>query len=153
AQGQDRIGPEDADLPRARDHQAALRPQGRLYLHAGRGGPHLQGDPRTRPPDRSQGGAQATAPGPQSPARRLPRRGQATPLRPTPPVKRPAVFFGRRTSEKYKAKSTKTTAPALSFRLERWICNFDWGNHAGRGSDTARDPPTATSGQGSDRAY
>ena len=58
-------------LPRARDHQAALRPGRRLHLHAGRGRPHLQGDPRTRPPDRGQGRPQAAASGPQPAARRV----------------------------------------------------------------------------------
>ena len=60
--------PEDPHLSRARDHPAAVRPGRRLHLHAGRGGPHLQGHPRTRPADRSQGRPQAAAPGPQQAA-------------------------------------------------------------------------------------
>ena len=59
------------DLPRARDHQAALRPGGRLHLHAGGSGPHLQGHARARPPDRGEGRAQAPAPGAQPAARRF----------------------------------------------------------------------------------
>ena len=35
----------------------------RLQLHAGRGRPDLQGDPRTGPPDRGEGGREAPAPG------------------------------------------------------------------------------------------
>ena len=53
------------ELSRARDHQAPLRPGRRLQLHAGRSGAHLQGDPRTHPPDRSQGRPQAAAAQPQ----------------------------------------------------------------------------------------
>ena len=49
------------ELPRARNHQAPLRAGRRLQLHAGRSGPHLQGDPRAHPPDRGQGGPQAPA--------------------------------------------------------------------------------------------
>ena len=73
AQGQDRPGAQDADLPRARDHQAPLRPGRRLHLHARRSRPHLQGDPRARPPDRGQGRPQAAAPGAEPAARGLPR--------------------------------------------------------------------------------
>ena len=38
----DQQGAQDAQLSRARDHQAALRPGRRLQLHAGRSRPHLQ---------------------------------------------------------------------------------------------------------------
>ena len=58
-------GPQDAQLPRARDHQAPLRPGRRLQLHPGRSGPHFQGDPRAHPPDRGQGRPQAAAAQPQ----------------------------------------------------------------------------------------
>ncbi len=52
---------EDAELPRAGNHQAPLRPGRRLQLHARGSGPHLQGHPRAHPPDRGQGGPQAPA--------------------------------------------------------------------------------------------
>ena len=55
--GADCQGAQDAQLPRGRDHQAPLRPGRRLQLYAGGGRADLQGDPRTHPPDRSQGGA------------------------------------------------------------------------------------------------
>ncbi len=42
---------QDAQLSRARDHQAPLRPGRRLQLHAGRSRPHFQGDARAHPPD------------------------------------------------------------------------------------------------------
>ena len=67
----DQQGAQDAELPRARDHQAALRPGRRLQLHAGRSRPHLQGDPRAHPPDRSQGRPQAAATQPQPGAERV----------------------------------------------------------------------------------
>ncbi len=66
-----RQGPQDPQLPRARDHQAPLRPGRRLQLHARRGGPHLQGDPRAHSPDRSQGRPQAAATEPQPGTERL----------------------------------------------------------------------------------
>ena len=56
-----RQGAEDAQLPRARDHQAPLRLGRRLQLHAGGGRSHFQGDPRAHPPDRGQGRPQAAA--------------------------------------------------------------------------------------------
>ena len=92
AQGQDRPGAQDADLPRARDHQAALRLGRRLHLHPGRGGPDLQGDARARAADRGQGGAQVTAPGAKPATGGVPRR-HAPLLSPRPPVIRPAVFL------------------------------------------------------------
>jgi RNA polymerase primary sigma factor len=73
AQGQDREGAPDADLPRARDHQASLRHRRRLHVHARGGRAHLQGDARARSPDRGEGGAQAAAPRASEEARRLPR--------------------------------------------------------------------------------
>ena len=73
AQGQDRHRAEDADLPRTRDHQAALRTGRRLHLHARRSGPHLQGHPRTRAADRSQGGPQAAASRAEQTAQGVPR--------------------------------------------------------------------------------
>ena len=71
--GQIYEGPQDAQLPRARDHQAPLRPGRRLQLHAGRSRPHFQGHPRAHPPDRSQGRPQAAATQPQPGADRVPR--------------------------------------------------------------------------------
>ena len=67
----DRQGPQDPELPRARDHQAPLRSGRRLQLHAGRSGAHLQGDPRADPADRGQGGPQAPAAQPQPGAGRV----------------------------------------------------------------------------------
>ena len=72
AQGQDRAGPQDAHLPRARDHQAPLRHRRRLHLHAGRSRPDLQGDARTRAAGGGQGHPQAPAPRARPQARRLP---------------------------------------------------------------------------------
>ena len=66
-------GPQDLDLPRARDHQAALRAGRRLHLHARGGGPDLQGHPRTRPPDRGQGGQKTSASRAKPATRGLPR--------------------------------------------------------------------------------
>ena len=87
---------EDADLPRARDHQAPLRPGRRLHLHAGGGGPHLQGHPRARPPDRGQGRPQAPAPRPQPAARGLPREHGLTENNPRPPQATGGFLLGRR---------------------------------------------------------
>jgi RNA polymerase sigma factor (sigma-70 family) len=63
-------GAQDPDLPRARDHQAALRHRRRLHLHPRRGRPHLQGHPRARAPGRGQGHPQAPAPRPRPQAQR-----------------------------------------------------------------------------------
>ena len=71
AQGQDRAGPQDADLSRARNHQAPLRHRRRLHLHAGRSRPHLQGDPRARAAGGSQSHPQAAASGAGAKAGRL----------------------------------------------------------------------------------
>ena len=73
AQGPHRGGPQDADLPRAGDHQAALRHRRRLHLHAGGGRANLQGHPRARPPGRGQGHPQAPAPRAGEETRGLPR--------------------------------------------------------------------------------
>ena len=64
---------------RAGDHQAPLRPERRLQLHAGGDRPHLQGDARAHPPDRGQGAEEAPAQHPQRPAQGLHR-----PRRPRP---------------------------------------------------------------------
>jgi RNA polymerase primary sigma factor len=44
-------GAQDAQLSRARDHQASLRPGRRVQLYAGGSRPHLQSDPRADSPD------------------------------------------------------------------------------------------------------
>ena len=77
----DQQGAQDAQLPRTRDHQAALRLGRRLQLHAGRGRPHLQGDLRTHSPDRSQGRPQAAAAQSQPGVGRLPRLSTPAVLR------------------------------------------------------------------------
>src|SRR5207248_32790 len=81
----------DADLPRARDHQVTLRPGGRLHLHAGGGGPDLQGDARAGAADRGQGGAKITAPRAKPATGRLPRWD--TPLTRHRRSERPGGFF------------------------------------------------------------
>ena len=78
----DQQGAEDAQLPRARDHQAPLRPGRRLQLHAGRSGPHLQGHARADPPDRGQGRSQAAAAQPQPGIGWVPRLAHWSPLPP-----------------------------------------------------------------------
>ena len=60
------------DLPRARDHPAALRPGRRLHLHAGRSRQDFPGHPRTRAADRSEGRSQAAAAVSDSGAGRVP---------------------------------------------------------------------------------
>ena len=63
---------QDAHLSGAGDHPPPLRAGRRLFLHPRRGGPDLQGHPRTGPADRGQGGRQAAASGPQPATGRLP---------------------------------------------------------------------------------
>src|SRR5262249_7513267 len=74
AQGQDRPSSQDAHIPRARNHQTALRPRRRLHLYARRSRPHLQSHPRTCPPNRSQSRPQTATSSTQPPTRRLPGR-------------------------------------------------------------------------------
>src|ERR1035438_1751557 len=51
-----------ASPPRGEGDQDALRPGGRLRAHAGGSGPVVRGHPRTHPPNRGQGAAQAAPP-------------------------------------------------------------------------------------------
>ncbi len=81
AEGQDRRRPEDADVPRAGNHQAAVRAGRWVHLHARRSRADLQGDPRTCPADRSQGRAEAAAPGAEQATAGLHRRSRAGPGR------------------------------------------------------------------------
>ena len=74
AQGQDRGGPEHADAPGARDHQAALRHRRRVHVHARGGRPRLQRHARARAPDRGESHPQAPAPRARAQARGISRR-------------------------------------------------------------------------------
>src|SRR5262249_55522131 len=55
----DRTGPQDADPARRESHQDAVWFGRRLRAHTRRSRPVVRGYPRTYPPDRSQGPAQA----------------------------------------------------------------------------------------------
>ncbi len=89
AQGQDRGGPEHADVPRARDHQAALRHRRRIHLHARGSRPRLQRHARARAPDRGEGHPQAPAPRARKKAGRIPRRDPRIAPARTRPRRRP----------------------------------------------------------------
>ena len=67
----DRGPAQDPHLPRAGNHPPALRLGRRLHLHLGRSRADLQGHPRTRPADRSQGRREAAASGAQQAAGRF----------------------------------------------------------------------------------
>jgi hypothetical protein len=62
---EDRSPAQDAHVPRAGDHPAAVRPGRRLHVHPGRSRPDLQSHPRAGAADRGQGRPQAAASGPQ----------------------------------------------------------------------------------------
>ena len=70
---------DDLKLPRTRDPPPPLRPGRRLRLHAGRSRQDFPGHPRTRPPDRIEGGPQAAAAVPHPGIGRLPGRRRNPP--------------------------------------------------------------------------
>ena len=67
----DAEGPEDPHAARREGAAHALRHRRKERPHARRSRPGLRGDPRTHPPDRSQGAAQAAAPEPLEAAEEL----------------------------------------------------------------------------------
>ena len=87
-------GPEDADLPRARNHQAPLRPGRRLYLHPRGGGPDLQGHAGTRPTDRGQSRQETSTPRAKPTARGFPREHGLTSNNPRTPTGVRGFFVG-----------------------------------------------------------
>ncbi len=93
AQGENRLGTEDADLSRAGDHQATLRVGGRLYLHSRGGGPHLQGDAGTRQTDRGESRQETATSGAKPTTRRLPRKYGLTSHTTPGRRRRPGVFL------------------------------------------------------------